>query len=87
MGFFGLFGGRRSGKTVAEKRVVNTSAIVHLANKIHNLQKQVVRIEQQAPYVRNNRERERLDMKKMRIEREIERLEQQHHALSRSNRG
>ena len=87
MGFFGLFGGRRSGKTVAEKRVGNAAAIVNLANRIHGLQKKVVKIERDAPYIRNNKERERLEVQKIRLEREIERLEKRHHALYQSNKG
>ena len=81
------FGGKRSGRTVAEQRVDNTKAIAAIANKIHQLQTKVVQIERNAPYERNNNKRKHLDIEKLRIERQIEQLERQHHSLSNRNKG
>ena len=87
MGFFGLFGGRRLGKTVAEKRVENASSVVSVANRIRKLQARVVWLESNAPYEKNNRKRKQMEIDKLRIEREIERLERKHHALAARSRG
>ena len=78
------FGGKRLGKTVAERRVDSTSKIVKVANEIHRLQARVVWIERNAPYERNDRRRKQMDIDKLKIEQRIQALEQQHHALSRS---
>ncbi|MAG15489.1 hypothetical protein CMO88_00335 [Candidatus Woesearchaeota archaeon] len=87
MGFLGLFGGRRSGKTVAEKRVDNSSKITKLATEIHRLQSRVVWIERNAPYEKNNRRRKQMDLDKLKLEQRIQSLERQHHALSSRNKG
>ncbi len=80
-------GGRRQGKTVAENRVDKTSQIVAVANAIHKLQSRVVWIERNAPYEKSDKKREQFDIEKIRIERQIKALEQQHHALTTAMKG
>lgn len=77
------FGGKRTGKTVAEREVANTSQIVRLASEIRRLQAKVVWLERNAPYEKNDRKRRQMDIHKIRLEQKIQSLERKHHALAR----
>ncbi len=75
------FTGKPAGKTVAEQRKDAASKAARLATGIGKLQSQVVALEQKIPYVRSHAEKKQLEFRKLGIEEQIKRLEEQHHAL------
>ena len=86
---FRIFGRRKSGtqRTVAEQRRDDTAKMAAVASQIQNLQSQVVRLEKNIPYIKNDAKRRRLDIQKLKIEQRIRELERNHHALANRTKG
>src|SRR3989338_3298233 len=74
-------------KTVAETRKAKAAQASRIAAQISRLHDTIVRLEKQAPYMKNNQRRRKMELQKLALERRAEALETQYHRLGNEMKG